>query len=52
MHQNATSAIKSWEGKISEQFPVTQGVRQGGILSADLYKLYINRHLSDLKIHI
>jgi hypothetical protein len=41
MHQNATSAIK-WEGKISEQFPVIQGVCLGGILSADLCKLYIN----------
>ena len=49
MHQNATSAIKSWEGKISEQFPVTQGVRQGGILSADLYKLYINPLLERLE---
>ena len=49
MHQNATSAIKSWEGKISEQFPVTQGVRQDGILSADLYKLYINPPLERLE---
>lgn len=48
MHQNATSAIK-WDGKISEQFPVTQGVRQGGILSADLYKLYINLLLERLE---
>ena len=44
MHQNATSAIK-WDGKISEQFPVTQG----GILSADLYKLYINPLLERLE---
>ena len=47
MHQNVTSAIK-WEGKISVQFPVTQGVRQGGIQSADLCKLYINPLLEQL----
>ena len=48
MHQNATSAIK-WEGKISEQFPVIQGVWLGGILSADLCKLYINPLLERLE---
>ena len=29
-----------WQGQISEKFRVDQGVRQGGILSADLYKVY------------
>jgi hypothetical protein len=48
MHQNATSAIK-WEGNISEQFPVIQGVCLGGILSADLCKLYINPLLGRLE---
>jgi hypothetical protein len=48
MHQNVTSAIK-WEGKISVQFPVTQGVCQGGIQSADLCKLYINPLLERLE---
>ena len=41
LHSNAVSAVK-WEGGLSKTFPVEQGVRQGGILSADLYKLYIN----------
>jgi hypothetical protein len=31
MHQKASSSVK-WDNKISQQFPVTQGVRQGGIL--------------------
>ena len=41
LHNGATSAVK-WNGSISETFEVKQGVRQGGILSTDLYKLYIN----------
>jgi len=35
------SSIK-WVGQTSQPFLVNQGVRQGGILSTDLYKLYIN----------
>jgi hypothetical protein len=27
--------------ELSEEFPIFQGVKQGGILSADLYKIYI-----------
>ena len=34
-----------WDGAISEHFQVLQGVRQGGILSTDLYKLYGNDQL-------
>ena len=45
LHENATSSIK-WDGNISIPFDVKQGVRQGGILSADLYKLYINQLLN------
>ena len=41
LHSNAVSAVK-WEGGMSQTFQVQQGVRQGGILSADLYKLYVN----------
>ncbi|VDI48248.1 Hypothetical predicted protein, partial [Mytilus galloprovincialis] len=48
MHTNATSAVK-WNGKTSELFNVLQGVRQGGILSTDLYKLYINPLLNMLE---
>jgi hypothetical protein len=34
---------------MSEQnFKIEQGVRQGGVLSADLYKLYINPLLNFL----
>ena len=39
LHQDAKSAVK-WQGQISEKFRVEQGVRQGGILSIDLYKVY------------
>ena len=39
MHQGAQSVVK-WEGAVSDRFEVKQGVRQGGILSTDLYKVY------------
>ena len=39
LHQDAKSAVK-WQGQISEKFRVEQRVRQGGILSTDLYKVY------------
>ena len=42
LYQNAKSYIK-WNGQISEEFfIIEQGVRQGGALSADLHKVYIN----------
>ncbi|KAK3109204.1 hypothetical protein FSP39_025480 [Pinctada imbricata] len=47
-HNNAVSAVK-WNGQLSDTFNVTQGVRQGGILSADLYKLYINDLLNRMQ---
>ena len=34
---------------MSENFNILQGVRQGGILSADLYKIYINPLLKQLQ---
>ena len=37
-----------WKDNISSKFPVLQGVRQGGILSTGLYKLYINDLLLQL----
>ncbi|CAC5412451.1 unnamed protein product [Mytilus coruscus] len=43
-----TGAVK-WNGKTSELFNVLQGVRQGGILSTDLYKLFINPLLNMLE---
>ena len=48
MHRNATSIVK-WAGKQSEPFEVCQGVRQGGILSSDLYKVHINPALERLR---
>ena len=41
LYSSLTSKV-SWNGNISTEFPVLQGVRQGGILSTGLYKLYIN----------
>jgi hypothetical protein len=48
LHTNASSAIK-FNGLVSENFNILQGVRQGGILSADLYKIYINPLLKQLQ---
>ena len=47
MHQGAQSVVK-WEGAVSDRFEVKQGVRQGGILSTDLYKVYGNGLLDKL----
>ena len=48
LYENAVSHIK-WKNLMSKQnFKIEQGVRQGGVLSADLYKLYINPLLNFL----
>jgi hypothetical protein len=47
LHENATSAVK-WIGQTSTFFKVSQGVRQNGILSAYLYKIYVNTLLDRL----
>ena len=39
-----------WEGAISEPFQVHQGVKQGGVLSTDLYKVYNNGSLDRLAV--
>ena len=44
LYQEADSAVK-WNGLLSGKFRVEQGVRQGGILSTDCYKLYKNNAL-------
>ena len=44
LYSSLTSKV-FWCGTLSEDFPVLQGVRQGGILSTGLYKLYINELL-------
>ena len=43
LYQDITSKIK-WFGGLSNSFPINQGVRQGGILSTDLYKVYIDEY--------
>ena len=51
LHQEATTAVKR-EGARSEPFSVRQGVRQGGILSTELYKVYLHgclRRLAEIK---
>ena len=44
LYRNATTKIK-WKDQLSEEFKIEQGDRQGGTLSADLYKIYINQLL-------
>ena len=41
LYSSLTSKV-FWNGSISLEFPVLQGVPQGGILSTGLYKMYIN----------
>ena len=48
LNLDALTSVK-WEGMISKPFTVQQGVRQGGILSTDLYKLYVNDVLDQLE---
>ncbi|KAK3097352.1 hypothetical protein FSP39_008944 [Pinctada imbricata] len=38
-----------WKGELSDSFAICQGVRQGGILSTGLYKVYINDLLLSLE---
>ncbi|XP_033724537.1 uncharacterized protein LOC117314580 [Pecten maximus] len=47
LHQEASSCIK-WDGVTSDPFSVLQGVRQGGVLSTELYKTFINDLLERL----
>ena len=48
LRQEAESVVK-WEGVCSEVFRISQGVRQGGNLSTDLYKLYGNDQFNRLE---
>ena len=48
LHCNAISKIKL-NGNLSESFDIIQGVRQGGVLSADLYKVYVDPLLHQLQ---
>ena len=49
LHEGSATAVK-WEGSISEPFHVHQGVKQGGVLSTDLYKVYNNGSLDRLAV--
>ena len=49
LHAEAESVVK-WNGAYSERLTVEQGVRQDGILSTDLYKLYGNGLFNRLQI--
>ena len=48
LNKDATSRVK-WCGETSDSFPITQGVRQGGVLSTNLYKQFINPLLKQLE---
>jgi hypothetical protein len=48
LYVKTESSVK-WDGQISEPFEVHQDDRQGGILSTDLYTLYINQLLNLLE---
>ena len=48
MYSGLTTRVK-WLGELSESFPVLQGVRQGGILSTHLYKMFVKDLLLELE---
>lgn len=48
LYQELSSRVK-WASGLSNSFPINQGVRQGGILSTSLYKVYIDELLQILK---
>ena len=48
IHTHAETMIK-WGGQFSEKIAILQGVRQGGILSTDMYKVYNNKLLDRLE---
>ena len=41
LHHNSLTSEK-WQGELSPTYVKQQGVRQGGVISADLYKVYNN----------
>ena len=50
LHNDMSSKVK-WNGEFSRQFPILQGVRQGGILSTGHYKRYNNPLLLQLELN-
>ena len=49
LHEESVTSMK-WRGETSESFVNEQGVRQGGVLSADLYKVYNNDSLDRIQL--
>ena len=41
LHKNSSTAVKAY-GKVSDKFPVTNGVRQGCVLAPALFNLYFD----------
>lgn len=50
MYTGLTSQVK-WLGEVGTKYGIHQGVRQGGILSTFLYKVYVNNVLMELAKH-
>ena len=48
LYSGLSSKVK-WKGEVSDSFEICQGVRQGGILSPHLYKMYVDPLLGELK---
>ena len=48
LHTNATGSVK-WRGEVSNPYLVEQGIRQGGIISTYLYKVYVNSVLKRIQ---
>ena len=45
LHSNAQTVVR-WMGQTSKSFYIHQGVRQGGVLSTNMYKIYLNPSLN------
>ena len=41
LHQESLASEK-WQGQLSESYVNEEGIRQGGVLSTDLFKVYDN----------
>lgn len=48
LHRDSLTSVK-WQGQISPTYVNQQGVRQGGVLSADLFKVYNNGTLERIE---
>jgi hypothetical protein len=49
LHHDCSEKVR-WKGQYSRSYNVTQGVRQGGVLSTILYKEYMDPLLEDLEL--